>query len=86
MPTAKISASQVRAARGGIWSAADSSSDAPATWASDGPNITSADSSGNPVEEYTSVASASPVTVDAATCADEATKRAVNSGTRNSSV
>ncbi len=78
-------ASAVRAARGGSRSAADSRVSAPATWASDGPNIASADSSGEPVRAYTRVPSARPVAVLAAVCTETAAKKGVNSGVRNSS-
>jgi hypothetical protein len=45
----------------------------------------SADSSGERVVAYTSVPSASPLSVCAATCAEDVRNSGVNSGARNSS-
>ncbi len=85
MPAQWASASAVIAARGGSRSAADSSTVAPSTCAKDEPNMLRADSSGDPVAPYTSVPSARPLTVEAATCADATVNRGVNSGVRKSS-
>lgn len=82
---AESRARAVSAARGGSRSAADSRVSAPATWASDGPNIARADSRGEPVRVYTRVPSARPVAVWAAVCTETAAKKGVNSGVRNSS-
>lgn len=80
MPAQNTSARPVIAARGGSRSAADISATAPSTWEKEAPNILSADSSGDRVVPYTSVPSARPLTVDAATCADPTVKSGVNSG------
>lgn len=73
------------AARGGGRSAAESSAVAPINWASEGPNMLRADSSGERVAAYTNVPRASPVTVVAATCTEEVKKSGVNSGALTSS-
>ncbi len=83
--TADSRASALSVARGGSRSAAESSVSAPAAWASDGPNIASADSRGEPVRVYTRVPSARPVAVWAAVWTETAVKKGVNSGVRNSS-
>lgn len=51
VPRPNTADTPVSAARGGSRSAADSSAVAPASWAIDGPNIASADSSGDRVDE-----------------------------------
>ncbi|GAA3131019.1 hypothetical protein GCM10010521_16320 [Streptomyces rameus] len=82
VPAAKASAIAGRAVRGGSRSAPESRKVAPSTWASEGPNMLTADSSGEPVTRNTSVPRASPPTVCAAVCAAEPKKRGANSGVR----
>ncbi|GGM02552.1 hypothetical protein GCM10010129_52340 [Streptomyces fumigatiscleroticus] len=82
---AKAREMPVMAARGGSRSAPDRNSVAPSTWARDGPNMLTADSSGESVARYTSVPSARPLTVWAAIPAEEERKRGVNSGVRKRS-
>ncbi|GGV52247.1 hypothetical protein GCM10010293_64560 [Streptomyces griseoflavus] len=65
MAAAKASAVPAVAARGGRRSAADIRSVAPRTWARDGPNMLRADSRGEAVCRWTSVARARPLVVRA---------------------
>jgi hypothetical protein len=83
--TAKARVIPVIAARGRSRSAADSSVAAPTTCAREGPNMARADSSGDPVAEWTRVPRASPLTVEAANDSALVAKSGVNSGVRNSS-
>jgi hypothetical protein len=64
--TAKVdsTASRTKIRRGLAVSAADISVDAPITCASDGPNMTNADSSAEPVRSFTTIASVRLVIVD----------------------
>lgn len=57
---------------------------APRTWARDGPNMLTADSSGEPVARWTRVPRARPATVWAAVWAAEESRSGVNSGVRGS--
>lgn len=72
-------------ARGASRSAADSRVVAPTTWASCGPNMLTADSSGESVALYTSVPRARPAIVEAAELSAEDRKRGVNSRVRKRS-
>ena len=77
---AKASERPASVARGGSRSAPERKNVAPSTWARAGPNMLSADSSGEFVARNTSVPRASPLTVWAAMLAEEERKRALNSG------
>jgi hypothetical protein len=85
LPQPDATATAVSAARGGTRSATESTVVAPSSWANAEPNMLSADSSGDPVRAYTRVPSARLLSVEAATCADDATNNGVNSRVRNSS-
>ncbi|OKJ65777.1 hypothetical protein AMK29_13485 [Streptomyces sp. CB02261] len=85
VPRAKKTAVPVSAARGGSRSAAESRVVAPSSWASEGPKSARAESRGEPVARYTSVASPSPATVWAAVWAAPVRKSGVNSGVRKTS-
>ncbi len=82
VPAANATATPVRVALGGSRSAPDSRKVAPTTWASDGPNMLTAASSGEPVARNTWVPSASPPSVWAAVWAAVDRKSGVNSGVR----
>ncbi|MFK4543573.1 hypothetical protein RKD29_003169 [Streptomyces tendae] len=85
MTTAKASERPASVARGGSRSAPERKNVAPSIWARAGPNMLTAESSGEFVARNTSVPRARPLTVWAARLPAEERKRGLNSGVRKRS-